>query len=106
MFHAVVQLEEGRQEDAERECYIEQLAAQVASAEVDEVGIGQSGHEPAHHVGDGVVHPVEHDAGHDAPRAPIHPAQQQTDERGMEKLRQVAMTGSEEQSRDQNGKEG
>ena len=53
-----------------------------------------------HQVGHGVVYPVQKDAGNNARRAVIHPAEKQSDDESVQSLRQVQMYRAEYQGRE------
>lgn len=54
------------------------------------------GNEVRNDVGRSIVNPVKHYARYDATCAPVHPAEQQADERGMDTLWYVAVNGAED----------
>ena len=71
--------------------------------EVDEFSVIHLRHEVEHQVGYGVVDPVEQDSRENAACAVIHPAQQQTDQKGVRALRQVQVDGAEDEGGEHDG---
>ena len=74
-----------------------------AAEKFDEGAVGRLGKEHREDVGDGVVHPMEDDARHDAVGVVVEPTEQQTEQRGMEELRHVGVDGAEKQGGEDDG---
>ena len=98
LLHAQVELQDGRQENAEREDHSHDDGALAAAEEDYERRVG-GGHDVVEHVGDGVVGPVVGHARHYAVGAAVHPAEQQAHEQGVWHLRGVAVGEGEKQGR-------
>ena len=74
-----------------------------AAEKFDEGAVGRLGKEHREDVGDGVVHPMEDDARHDAVGVVVEPTEQQTEQRGVEELRHVGVDGAEKQGGENDG---
>ena len=97
-FQADGKLEQAGQEDTDGESEAHPHHAAVAMEEVDELAVGHLGHEIEHDVGHCVVDPMKDYARNDGVGAIVHPAEQQSDEGGMGKLRQVQVYSPEQDS--------
>lgn len=93
--HAQVQLEEGGQQNAQREKDAQEHALLVAAEDFCQA-VALSRQQVGGHIGNAVVHPMINNAGNDAAGAPVHPAQQQPHEEGMQHLCWIEM-GQREQ---------
>ena len=86
-FQPVEQLKDTRNKHAKGKDESKPHGATIALEHVDELTIGHLGHEVEHDVCHRVVDPMEHNAGNDGMGAVIHPTKDESDQRGMYKLR-------------------
>ena len=98
-FHSLIELDNGRNEDAEGEHETQHERCLVASIEVDEPCVWVR-HDHGKEISHSVVAPVERDAWNDAPGAAIHPTKQQAHGKSMGHLGGIAMDEGKQQGRD------
>ena len=71
--------------------------------QVDEISVGGLWEQMEGNISHSVVHPMEHDAWHDAIGAIVHPTDEQSHERGMYELGRVSVGNTEDECRKDDG---